>query len=234
MPAWLNILAWIALATGFVSAIIIVIDLLARHRQHMWIMNLVWPITALYAGPIALWGYFTVGRLSTMHAMMHMKESRGEMPSHRKPFWQTVALATTHCGAGCTLGDIIAEWGIVLIPGLGTFLFHTRMFNAWALDYILAYLFGIGFQFFTIVPMRKLPVGQGLWAAIKVDTFALTAWQIGMYGWMAVASVLIFGHEIPKTSPVFWFMMQIAMLCGFLTSYPVNWWLVRSGIKEEM
>ena len=29
-------------------------------------------------------------------------------------------------------------------------------------------------------------------------------------------------------------MMQIAMLAGFLTSYPVNWWLVSTGIKEKM
>jgi hypothetical protein len=29
-------------------------------------------------------------------------------------------------------------------------------------------------------------------------------------------------------------MMQIGMLAGFLTSYPVNWWLVRRGIKEKM
>jgi hypothetical protein len=29
-------------------------------------------------------------------------------------------------------------------------------------------------------------------------------------------------------------MMQIAMLAGFLTSYPVNWWLLRAGIKEKM
>lgn len=55
-----------------------------------------------------------------------------------------------------------------------------------------------------------------------------------MYGWMAIATFLIFGHEIEKTSPVFWFMMQIAMLVGFLTAYPVNWWLLRSGIKEKM
>jgi hypothetical protein len=45
---------------------------------------------------------------------------------------------------------------------------------------------------------------------------------------------LYFGHELPKTSPVYWFMMQLAMLAGFLTSYPVNWWLVRKGIKEAM
>ena len=32
----------------------------------------------------------------------------------------------------------------------------------------------------------------------------------------------------------FWFMMQIAMLCGFATSYPVNGWLIRSAIKQPM
>ncbi len=29
-------------------------------------------------------------------------------------------------------------------------------------------------------------------------------------------------------------MMQIAMAAGFLTSYPVNWWLLSKGIKEKM
>jgi hypothetical protein len=29
-------------------------------------------------------------------------------------------------------------------------------------------------------------------------------------------------------------MMQIAMIFGFITSYPVNWWLIKSGIKERM
>jgi hypothetical protein len=29
-------------------------------------------------------------------------------------------------------------------------------------------------------------------------------------------------------------MMQIAMLFGFVTSYPVNWWLLKAGLKEKM
>ena len=29
-------------------------------------------------------------------------------------------------------------------------------------------------------------------------------------------------------------MMQIAMICGFVTAYPVNWWLIRAGLKEKM
>jgi hypothetical protein len=55
-----------------------------------------------------------------------------------------------------------------------------------------------------------------------------------MYGWMAIATFGIFGHEIEKNNPVFWFMMQIAMLSGFLTSFPVNAWLLKKGIKEKM
>lgn len=74
---------------------------------------------------------------------------------------------------------------------------------------------------------------MGAWTALKqalkADALSLTAWQIGMYGWMAIVVFAIFGHELPKGSPIFWWMMQIAMLAGFATSYPVNWWLLRRG-----
>jgi hypothetical protein len=59
-----------------------------------------------------------------------------------------------------------------------------------------------------------------------------------MYGFMAVAYFWIFrqvlGVELEVNTVEFWFMMQIAMLFGFATSYPVNWWLIRAGIKEQM
>jgi hypothetical protein len=29
-------------------------------------------------------------------------------------------------------------------------------------------------------------------------------------------------------------MMQLAMVAGFLTSFPVNAWLIQKGIKEKM
>jgi hypothetical protein len=94
------------------------------------------------------------------------------------------------------------------------------------------------FQYFTIAPMRGLSVGRGILAAMKADTLSLTAWQIGMYGYMAIAYFLIFqqgfGTKLEVNSFGFWFMMQIAMFFGFATSYPVNWWLIRCGLKEEM
>ncbi len=55
---------------------------------------------------------------------------------------------------------------------------------------------------------------------------------------MATANFLIFReafHVKPEVATVeFWFMMQIAMMFGFLTSYAVNWWLIQKGLKERM
>ncbi len=231
MSETLHLIAIVCLIIGAFSALIIAIDLLAGHKQHMWIMNLVWPITGLYAGPLALWGYFTAGRLSTHRAMMEAKARGEDPPGKKKPFWQMVAVGATHCGSGCTLADIVGEWALFLFP---LTLFGMKIFGAWVVDYFLALLFGIFFQYFTIAPMRDLSFGKGMVAAAKADFFSLTAWQVGMYGWMAIATFGIFGHEIEKTNPVFWFMMQIAMLAGFCTAYPVNWWLLRAGVKEKM
>ena len=112
------------------------------------------------------------------------------------------------------------------------------MFAVWIVDYVFAYAFGIVFQYFTIAPMRGLSFGSGIWAAIKADTLSLTAWQVGMYGFMALAYFFLFGHlmgiKLATNTVEFWFMMQIAMLCGFATSYPVNWWLITAGVKEKM
>lgn len=82
--------------------------------------------------------------------------------------------------------------------------------------------------------MKHLSRGRGIVAALKADALSLTAWQVGTYGWMAIATFLLFHHELPKSSLVFWFMMQIAMALGFATSYPVNAWLIHRGVKEAM
>jgi hypothetical protein len=231
VPAWLLTISILSLVLAGICALLIAADIVVGHKQHMWIMNLVWPITALYAGPLALWACYSVGRLSTHKATMAAKERDEKPPGKQKPFWQMVALAASHCGSGCTLADIVGEWALFLFP---LTLFGMKLYGAWAVDYVLALLFGIFFQYFTIAPMRDLSFGKGMLAAAKADFFSLTAWQVGMYGWMAIVTFLIFGHEIEKTNPVFWFMMQIAMLAGFLTAYPVNWWLLRAGIKEKM
>jgi hypothetical protein len=243
VPIWLHSLSMAYLLVGLACALVITIDV-ARHNQHMWIMNVVWPVTALFGTVGVLWQYFAYGRLAT-HEKMHVAMQRNEEPPNKRetPFAIMVANGALHCGSGCTLGDIVAEWLVFAVPAIAVAfgynsVFGDRIFAVWIVDYLFAYAFGILFQYFTIAPMRDLSLAQGLIAAVKADTLSLTAWQIGMYGFMAVAYFYIFrdllGTELRTDTVEFWFMMQIAMICGFLTSYPVNWWLIRSGIKEEM
>jgi hypothetical protein len=231
VPHWLTVLAVCSLAGAVVCALVIAVDLLCGHGQKMWIMNIVWPVTALYAGPLALAGYFAAGRRSTGKSAENTKDGHQQHPATQEPFWGSVALAATHCGSGCTLGDLAAESIVFVSPIV---IFGHKMFGAWLLDFVFAYLFGILFQYFTIKPMKDLSPTQALWAAAKADTLSLASWQVGMYGLMALATFVIFGREIPQSSPVFWFVMQVAMLLGFATSYPVNWWLLRKGLKETM
>jgi hypothetical protein len=243
VPAWLHVLAIASLALGAGCALLIAIDVL-RHPQHMWIMNIVWPVTALFGSLLALVAYFKYGRLATHGKARAAMERDEPMPSKAlTPFPVKVGKGAMHCGSGCTLGDICAEWLVFAVPVIATWfgwqwLFSEKIFAVWVVDYIFAFVFGVAFQYFTIAPMRGLSPGQGLVAAVKADTLSLTAWQVGMYGSMAIAHFYIWreliGAELRVVSPEFWFMMQLAMWVGFGTAYPVNWWLIRQGIKEEM
>jgi Domain of unknown function (DUF4396) len=245
-PAWLHIVAWVYLTLSFACALAIVFDEF-RRPQKMMIMNLVWPITALYGGPVALGGYFKSAPKMTKQHMEEMKaeveaelqrEKSGvdrTMPEEygqRRPTREQIAVATTHCGAGCTLGDIVGEWwifGAALVLGGGEL--GTRLL----LDFLLAWAFGVVFQYFTIAPMRGLSFGKGLMQAVRADTLSIVAFQIGMSVWAALTYFVFFPNpHLNVNEAVFWFMMQIGMVAGFFTSYPINIFLIRARWKEKM
>lgn len=225
VPPWLDALAWISLGSAFVCASIILVDV-RRHPQKMAVMAWVWPITALYAGPLAVWAYRRFGRSGSQEAS---ERNGGTAPE--KPFWAAVAVGTTHCGAGCTLGDIIAEFAIFFA---GFTIAGSTLVAEYVGDYALAYALGVIFQYFAIVPMRGLSFGPGVWAAVKADTLSLTAFEVGLFGWMAFTYFVLFHPHLTPNRATYWFMMQIGMLVGYATSYPMNWWLIRAGIKESM
>lgn len=214
---------WALVLSGF-SFLAILLDLLS-YPQKMAIMNLVWPITALYFGPFALWTYFIFGRETHFAGHLH----RGEHEK-TKPFWQKVWIGGTHCGAGCTLGDIIAEWAIFLT---GFTLLGSKLGASYLWDFVLAYLFGILFQYFSIAPMRNQYGWPSIKAAIKADTISLIAFEVGLFAFMYCMS-RHFHAMLEPNQPEYWFLMQVGMVIGFFTSYPANWWLIRKGWKEAM
>ena len=209
----LNLIAVFLVCSGIGIAVHIAIDLIHR-PQSMKIMNAVWILSALWGSYLALWAYNKFGRSSPMKAeddgmkmdmsgmkdmsdmkgmdMSGMKDNmemdmamQGEMSMQgmQRPYWQSVALSALHCGAGCTLADIIGEWFTNYVP---VTVAGSQLFGNWVLDFILALMIGVYFQFYAIREMEKISVGNALARAFKADFFSLLSWQVGMYGWMAI------------------------------------------------
>jgi hypothetical protein len=228
-PQWLVVLAWVSLAFGVVCAADILVDIYGRRRRQMMpVMEAVWPVTALYFGPVASVAYRRWGRPKSMR---WLHEHGLDDPPDR-PFWTKVAVGVSHCGAGCTLGDIVAEW---VVFAVGAQIAGLALFPEYFGDYALALAFGIAFQYFAIAPMRGLGFRKGIAQAAKADVLSLTAFEVGLFGWMAMTSLVFFpSPHLHPDSPVYWFFMQIGMVLGFFTAWPVNVWLIRAGIKEAM
>ncbi len=119
------------------------------------------------------------------------------------------AIGVMHCGAGCTLGDIIAETAIFL---LAITIAGEAIWAEYIGDYVLA-----------LAARHRVPVlrhradarsvgRQGSVEAAKADVLSLTAFEVGLFGWMALMAFVFFPdpHLHPNTA-AYWFLMQIGM-----------------------
>jgi hypothetical protein len=218
-PRWMEVVALIWISLSILTAAGIAINIAAGHRQKMAVMNFVWPLTALYFGPLAIFAWRSFGT------------SARKDHSGKAPLWQSAIVGDTHCGAGCTLGDFAGEW---IVFGTGLTIAGSVLWADMAIDFAFAYVFGLIFQYYAIAPMRHLHGWKGIKAAAKADTLSLLSFEVGMFAWMAFSSQVLFHPRLEPDQGVYWLSMQIAMLFGFATAWPVNMWLIRAGWKEAM
>src|SRR5699024_6893127 len=166
--------------------IIITIDVIRYPQKMMPIMNIVWPLTGLYFPIAGIWAYYGLGksREKMSHkSMQHDKhmdhhdrnniEQSGHEKMHHhehkeKPFWQSVFVSTTHCSSGCALGDMI---GAPLVFYTGFLIAGSMLLTDYVVEFILAYLFGIAFQYYGMGFQKRDQPGKAVKDAIKADTW---------------------------------------------------------------
>jgi Domain of unknown function (DUF4396) len=173
------------------------------------------------------------GRLLVSTEAPDGRDARRSPAEQHRPRWATMAIEVSHCGAGCTLGDVIAEFAVFL---LAITIAGSTMAAQYLSDYVLALIFGIFFQYFAIAPMRGLGLRDGLIQAGKADFISLSAFEVGLFGWMAVMAYVLFPapHNLMPNSAAYWLLMQVGMMIGFFASWPANVWLIKRGIKVAM
>lgn len=190
---------------AIISEAIVIYDLRKNNYFLGGLMKWVWGLTVLYAGPIGLLVYYTTGR--------------GQIPEdslQRKAF-----RSVSHCYSGCGLGEIV---GVFIAAGL-------LSWGNWGvsiLTFILAYIIGFGF---TIGPLMQ--GGESFKSALKdsiiAETLSITVMEV-----VAIAIDLYLAKGTNLGHPIFWFSLIVSLMAGYFAAYPVNWLLIRYGIKEGM
>ncbi len=131
-------------------------------------------------GPVAVYMYSKALPVMEKKPMTPRMKAIQERYKNMPPTMFQKLLAVYHCGAGCSIGDVIAE---SIVPTLGLF-FAGEFGSRLILDFAFAYALGIAFQYFTIVPMWGLSFGKGVLAAVKADTISITLFEAGCSrGW---------------------------------------------------
>lgn len=156
----------------------------------------------------------------------HHHETHGA----QRPMFATVTIGVCHCGAGCVLGDIVGEW-LIWATGATIGSPPRALWVEFLVDFGFAFAFGIVFQYFSISPMLGKYGPKIIYRALKADALSLLFFEIGLFGWMAIFQVAIFNWELPMNTVTYWWMMQIGMFLGHWTGVPINWWLIKTGVK---
>lgn len=222
LPAWLTALSWVFIAVALVSAALIVFDIHRRgHRQPKAIMEVVWPLAALYLGPLALPAYARFGRA---HSPAWQQRSA---TAPEQTLTATAVRSGLPGGVSSGLAHIVAVPFVVLtgltIAGL----------DMWAMVVIIAVLATallFAFEYVLLASgQRRRPGIHGVRAAAVVALVTVLAFDVGMLGWMLLLHLT---ESMPAAGDVrFTFLMQVGLVLGTLTAYPAVRWLAARGAK---
>jgi hypothetical protein len=100
-------------------------------------------------------------------------------------------------------------------------------------DYTAALAMGLLFRY----SAESRPGRSRVWAAIRIvvkaDLLTVSAFELALLVWLALAHDLVFPTVLRANNPVFWFILQIGLIIGFFAAWPASAWLIRRGVKVE-
>jgi hypothetical protein len=66
---------------------------------------------------------------------------------------------------------------------------------------------------------------------MKTEVFPLLIYQLGIFIFMALALKFVLNGQVNPLLVAFWFMLQLAIMIGFLFSWPANHFLIKRGLN---
>ncbi len=188
-------------------------------------------VRATPASPVLKWGFILLtAYLGPLGAFLYVLGCREPLPGLHERYvatrWRQVLGSTMHCVAGDGVG--------ILAGAVIASLLHLAKVTDIALEYALG--FGFGWTIFQALFMRDMAGGSYLSALRRAFLPELLSMNFLMAGMVPVAALAtkMYPASHEPSGPAFWFVMSMALLVGFLTAYPMNWWLVSRHMKHGM
>lgn len=183
------------------------------------------------APAVLKWGFVLLTAYTgPLGAFLYVLGCREPLPGLHERYvasrWRQVLGSTMHCVAGDGVGILV---GAVIASVL-------RLHKAAdiALEYGLGFAFG--WTVFQSLFMRGMKGGsykKALASTFFPELLSMNCLMAGMVPAMMVGMKLAPSSHEPS-APAFWFIMSMALLAGFITAYPMNWWLVSRHMKHGM
>lgn len=183
------------------------------------------------ASPVLKWGFILLTAYTgPLGAFLYVFGCREPLLGLHERYvatpWRQVLGSTMHCVAGDGVG--------ILTGAVVASLFHLGRVTDIALEFALG--FGFGWSIFQALFMRGMAGGsykRSLTSTFFPELLSMNCLMAGMVPVMTLALKAVPGSREPSR-PEFWFIMSMALLVGFVTAYPMNWWLVSRHLKHGM
>jgi len=151
----------------------------------------------------------------------HHSNNHGEIKIAKQLNLKLAISATIHCLIGCGIGEVAG-----MIIGTGLAFSNTQtIILAVVLGFIFGFILGMrplltaGFTF--IGAFKQVLIAEGLSIAVMETAEVLT--EVYFPGVM----------QAHLHDPIFWLGMLLALIAGFLAAFPVNYYMIKSGIKHQ-
>lgn len=211
--------------TGLVSAYWVGHD--QRHHNVHLPTALKWgfPILVFFFSIIGLALYLVAARPPNIAKKTGEENERAFKEFARSPV-RKVTGSVIHCVAGDGLG-IITAMVVARLVGM-------NFWQEFWFEYAVGFAFGwFIFQYKAMSKMTDSVV-KALWMGGRAEFFSMITVMAGMGIVMGFVTPQVVGEQPKPYTFAFWGFSALGLLVGFLTTYPMNWVLVKLKWKHGM
>jgi hypothetical protein len=217
------VVSWYAF--GIAATAWVIRDLLKVNVNMPTALKWGWPILTFFFSVIGLALYRWTARPPRIADKPGEENEQAFHEFSKQPF-RKVTGSVIHCVAGDGLGIVTA---MVIARLIGMSFWQEFWF-----EYAVGFAFGwFIFQYKAMSQMTD-SVLQTLWMGGRAEFFSMITVMAGMGIGMGFITPLVVGEQPKPYTFAFWGFAALGLLIGFVTTYPMNWILVKIQWKHGM